>query len=102
MRGLAPPLSSYTGDYTSKGSFLASALTDNFADRLKELNAPLQSATEDPEGLLKGAGWDTPDVHVMGDEKTNYGVFADKPWPRWMMSFRPRHWIMTATVTKDK
>ena len=58
-----------------------------------------QSATDDPEGFLLSAGWDRPEVHVMGDEKTNYGVYPHKPAPRWAWNFMPRHWIMTATTT---
>lgn len=100
MRAMSVKGSSFCGDWTSKGNPLAAALSNNFSERLKELNAPLKSFVDDPEAVLKATGWDSPEVHVLGDDQTNFGVFPHKPLPRWMWSFTPRHWIMTAKVTQ--
>lgn len=102
MSALSPNGSFFGADCTNQAFFHFSLMRATLR-KLREEGAPLLFGTDHPERVLEEAGWDTPQVHQMGDPQASYGRWPFKPLlplPRWVPNWLPipRIWLMTATI----
>ena len=78
-----------------------SRFAERLMHKLQDMKAPLISSTDDPEGLLRSCGWDSPDVTFLGEKHAHYGRWPFPPVPAFIPpAFMPRFWLMTAKATR--
>lgn len=99
MRAMSPQGSFVGADHADKRLY-KSDISSALMKQLDELRAPLLSSTDDPEGLMREAGWDNPDIASLGDARAHFGRWPFPVMPWWVPHIlAPRHWLMTARAT---
>lgn len=100
MRAISAPGSFVGADHPAT-RLAKSHVAERLMLKLQDMKAPLISSTDDPEGLLRSCGWDSPDVTFLGEKRAHYGRW---PFPAVSAfipaSFMPRFWLMTAKATR--
>ena len=74
MRAISAPGSFVGADHPAT-RLANSRFAERLMDKLRHMKAPLVSSTDDPEGLLRSCGWDSPDVTFLGEKRAHYGPF---------------------------
>jgi len=100
MRAISAPGSFVGADHPAT-RLANSRFAERLMDKLQDMETPLVSSTDDPEGLLRSCGWDSPDLTFLGEKRAHYGRCPFPPVPAFFpLAFMPQFWLMTAKATR--